>query len=66
MNNQMNQKGEISVREAGHRGGEATSRTHGHEFYSEIGHMGGEAGGKKGGARVRELVAKGKRMEEEE
>ena len=64
MNTKMNeQKGEISVREAGRRGGEATSQTHGHEFYSEIGHLGGEAGGKKGGARVRELVQKGKEME---
>jgi general stress protein YciG len=46
----------MSVNEAGRRGGEATSETHGREFYEKIGHMGGEAGGKKGGERVRELI----------
>lgn len=52
-------EGSMSVREAGHKGGEATSRTHGHEFYEEIGHKGGE----KGGQRVSELVEKGKQAE---
>lgn len=42
-------KGEMSVSEAGRRGGEKTSETHGHEFYEEIGHKGGEKGGHKGG-----------------
>ena len=59
--NQMN-KGEMTVREAGllggQKGGEATARTHGHEFYSEIGHKGGE--------KVRELVKKGEEMEANE
>ena len=45
-------RGQMSVREAGRKGGkiggETTARTHGHEFYSEIGH--------KGGQRVRELI----------
>jgi general stress protein YciG len=57
-------KGNMSVREAGQKGGEATSATHGHEFYQEIGHKGGEAGGKKGGQRVRELIEEGKKSEE--
>jgi general stress protein YciG len=53
----------MSVNEAGRRGGEATSETHGREFYEKIGHMGGEAGGKKGGERVRELIEEGKEAE---
>lgn len=52
-------KGKMSVSEAGRKGGEATSATHGHEFYEEIGHKGGE----KGGQRVRELVEEGKKEE---
>ncbi|MFA5926972.1 MAG: Em GEA1 (EM1) [Patescibacteria group bacterium] len=47
--------GEISVREAGRRGGRRTSETHGHEFYEEI--------GQKGGQRVRELIQRGKDAE---
>lgn len=38
-------KGEMSVREAGHKGGEKTAKTHGHEFYHEIGEKGGHKGG---------------------
>jgi general stress protein YciG len=49
----------MSVREAGQRGGQATSATHGHEFYEEIGQKGGE----KGGQRVSELVDKGRQAE---
>jgi general stress protein YciG len=49
------EKESMSVNEAGRRGGQATSRTHGREFYEEIGH--------KGGQRVRELVDEGKRAE---
>jgi general stress protein YciG len=48
-------KESMSVNEAGRRGGEATSKTHGREFYEEIGH--------KGGQRVKELVDEGKRAE---
>lgn len=55
--------GETTVREAGRKGGEATARTHGHEFYEEIGHKGGAAGGPRGGQRVRELIEKGKQAE---
>lgn len=43
----------MTVREAGRRGGEATSGKYGREFYEAI--------GKKGGQRVRELVERGKR-----
>ena len=52
-------EGDMSVREAGRRGGEATSASHGHEFYEEIGHKGGE----KGGQRVSDLIEKGKQAE---
>jgi general stress protein YciG len=45
----------MSVNEAGRRGGEATSQTHGKEFYEEIGHQGGQ--------RVKELVEEGKEAE---
>lgn len=58
------EKGDMTVREAGHKGGEETARTHGHEFYEEIGHKGGEKGGHKGGQKVRELIEKGKESEE--
>ncbi|HEX2999014.1 MAG TPA: Em GEA1 (EM1) [Armatimonadota bacterium] len=65
---------ELTVREAGRKGGETTARTHGHGFYEEIGKKGGNARkkelghggyeelGKKGGSRVRELIEKGKQM----
>lgn len=43
----------MTVREAGRRGGEATSGKYGKGFYETI--------GKKGGQRVRELVEQGKR-----
>ncbi|MEK9156404.1 MAG: KGG domain-containing protein [Patescibacteria group bacterium] len=74
----MGDEGEMTVREAGHKGGETTSETHGHEFYEEIGHKGGEATsqthgrdfyeeiGRKGGERVRELIEKGEEIEEGE
>lgn len=55
------EKGKISVEEAGKRGGEATSESHGREFYSDIGHKGGS----KGGPRVRELIEEGKEHEKE-
>jgi len=78
-----NDKGNITVKEAGHRGGESTAKTHGREFYQEIGHKGGEIGGKKGGEatsekygpefyheigtkgghKVRDLIERGKRSQ---
>ena len=53
------QSGGMNVREAGQRGGEATSASHGREFYEQIGQQGGE----KGGQRVSELIEKGKQAE---
>lgn len=47
-------RGGMTVGEAGRRGGEKTARTHGHEFYEEIGHKGGAAGGHKGGETTKE------------
>jgi uncharacterized protein len=44
-------KGEMTVREAGHLGGEKVKEEKGPAFYKEIGHKGGE--------KVRELVKKG-------
>jgi general stress protein YciG len=51
-------KGSMTVAEAGHKGGERTAATHGREFYEEIGH--------KGGQRVRELIEQGKNLERQE
>ncbi len=69
-------KRDMTVREAGRKGGETTAERHGREFYEEIGQKGGEIGGEirkrqlghegyeelghKGGQRVRELIEKGK------
>jgi|GEM_PF-565744 general stress protein YciG len=55
-------KGNMTVAEAGHLGGTRTSETHSHEFYEEIGHKGGEIGGQ----RVRELIQEGKKVEQQE
>jgi len=49
------EKGGMTVREAGHLGGEKVSHERGREFYEEIGH--------KGGQRVRELIEEGKDAE---
>ena len=48
-------KGRMTVQEAGHKGGERTAESHGHEFYSEIGH--------KGGQKVKELINEAKRKQ---
>ncbi|MFA7253606.1 MAG: KGG domain-containing protein [Patescibacteria group bacterium] len=72
-------EGDMTVREAGRKGGQRTSQTHGREFYEEIGHMGGAKGGRatsqkygpefyseighKGGQKVRDLINKGKMNE---
>jgi general stress protein YciG len=51
------EKGEMTVREAGkkggEKGGETTARKYGHEFYEEIGH--------KGGQKVKRLIEEGKK-----
>jgi len=52
-------KGGMSVKEAGRKGGEATSKSHDRTFYENIGHKGGV----KGGQRVRELIQRGKEAE---
>lgn len=50
-----NRSGNMSVREAGQRGGKRTSETHGRDFYENIGGMGGQ--------KVKDLIEKGKRRE---
>jgi uncharacterized protein len=50
-------KGQMTVAEAGRKGGLKTSETHGEEFYSEI--------GRKGGKRVRKLIREGRKHEKE-
>jgi len=68
-------KSNMTVQEAGKKGGRRTSESHGHEFYQEIGRKGGETTsrehgpefyqeiGHKGGQRVRELIEEGKSQE---
>jgi general stress protein YciG len=55
------EKGQMTVQEAGrkggHKGGRTTSERYGRGFYSEI--------GTKGGHRVRELIEEGREMEGE-
>ena len=43
----MADKKEMTVSEAGRKGGETTSKKYGPEFYEEIGRRGGEAGSQK-------------------
>ncbi|HOX41063.1 MAG TPA: KGG domain-containing protein [bacterium] len=69
-------KGRMSVSEAGKKGGKKTAQTHGHDFYQEIGRKGGETTsrehgpnfyseiGHKGGQRVRELIEEGRESEQ--
>ncbi len=76
-----NPKGNMTVREAGSKGGSTTRERYGHEFYEGIGKKGGQKGGqttfkryghefyeaigKKGGAKVRELINEAKKAREE-
>jgi general stress protein YciG len=41
--NRNQNPGKMTTREAGKKGGEATARTHGREFYEAIGSKGGRA-----------------------
>ncbi|MDI6827902.1 MAG: hypothetical protein QME62_05385 [Armatimonadota bacterium] len=70
--------GDITVSEAGRRGGQRTAQTHGHEFYEEIGKKGGRRGGettaeryghkfyegigRRGGQKVKKLIEEGKKV----
>lgn len=66
---------EMTVREAGKKGGQTTSEKYGKESYEEIGKKGGETTSKtygedfyeeighKGGQRVKELINRGERSE---
>ena len=47
------EKGQMTVAQAGRKGGVTTRDTHDHEHFVAI--------GRKGGARVRDLIAAGKR-----
>jgi len=73
----MAEKGAITVREAGRRGGVSTKKRHGPEFYQSIGKKGGtttkqrmgpgfyEKIGKKGGQHMRRLIALGRKLKAE-
>ncbi|MEP7082745.1 MAG: hypothetical protein ABI841_07190, partial [Chloroflexota bacterium] len=68
---------DMSVREAGRKGGTTTRARYGAEFFQEIGAKGGKAVserysnehfreiGRKGGRRVAELIARAKRLDDE-
>jgi molybdopterin-guanine dinucleotide biosynthesis protein B len=56
-------RGATTVREAGRKGGQRTLRSRGSQFYSEIGKKGSARGAKKGGQRMRKLVATGEQTE---
>ncbi len=71
----MAEKGAITVREAGRRGGVSTKKKYGPQFYQSIGKKGGQTTkqrhgpefyekiGKKGGQRVKALIALAKRAQ---
>jgi general stress protein YciG len=50
-------KGKMTVADAGRLEGEKTAKTHGEKFYREI--------GRKGSRKVRNLIAEGKKHENE-
>ena len=69
-------EGNMSVREAGRKGGKTTRARYGTEFFQEIGAKGGRTVserysnehfreiGRKGGKRVAELIARAKELDE--
>jgi uncharacterized protein len=71
----VRQRGEMTVQDAGRKGGRATKARHGPEFYLSIGRKGGattkerhgpefyERIGRKGGQRMKQLVAQGRRAQ---
>jgi len=72
----MLEKGTMTVRDAGRKGGATTKKRHGPKFYERIGRKGGETTkkrhgpefyeriGRKGGRRVKQLVAQAKRLQQ--
>jgi len=46
--NEDEEKGKMTVEEAGRKGGEKTSETHSSDFYSDIGRKGGHSSGGAG------------------
>ena len=74
-------KGNMTVGEAGRKGGATTRERYGHEFYEEIGKKGGQKGGqttfkrygaqfyeeigRKGGHKVRDLINEAKKARAE-
>lgn len=70
MNRGSRGSGDMTVREAGKKGGETRKQELGPEGYSRLGHMAHEEhpdlaqrAGKKGGQRVKELINEGKQSE---
>jgi uncharacterized protein len=71
----MPEKGAMTVKEAGRKGGEKTKKMQGPDFYRSIGRKGGEVTkerygplhyekiGRKGGQRVKQLIAAAKGAE---
>ena len=71
----MPDKGAMTVKEAGRKGGRQTKARHGEDFYKQIGKKGGETTkerhgpqhyekiGRKGGQRVKQLIAQAKRAQ---
>jgi len=51
-----NNEGQMTVQEAGRKGGRTVSQKYGHDHFVEIGRM--------GGSRVRELIEEGKQQEQ--
>ncbi|MGI8872698.1 MAG: KGG domain-containing protein [Candidatus Limnocylindria bacterium] len=72
----VDNNGNMSVREAGRKGGKTTRARYGAEFYQEIGQKGGKAVseryphehfqdiGRKGGRKVAELIDRAKRLDD--
>ncbi len=72
------ENGNMSVREAGRKGGKTTRSRYGAEFYQEIGQKGGRTVseryphehfqqiGRKGGRKVAELIDRAKRIDQQE
>ena len=50
------QKGKMTVSEAGRKGGKTTSKKYGHEFYEKIGEKGGETTARKYGPEFYEKI----------